>query len=191
MSSANARLPRVLFLLTAVCTSIYFSYYYPLLPKVVASHFDVHGIANGWQTKQGFFEVLAGTTALSAFLIFGIPTMIGIIPDQFINLPNKDYWLAPEQRAASLEFLSGGVCVVWLRGIPRHHSGFRLRHANEFALGKRTKSSAPMVHARRPCGVHSDLDDPTFQPIWPIAAHTGPRGRRGPSHEGTIQGLKL
>ena len=107
MFSTNTRLPRALFLLTAVCTSIYFSYYYPLLPKVVASHFDVHGIANGCQTKQGFFEVLAGTTALSAFLIFGIPTMIGIIPDQFINLPNKDYWLAPEQRAASLEFLSG------------------------------------------------------------------------------------
>src|ERR1700680_1866538 len=118
MSSANARLPRVLFLLTAVCTSIYFSYYYPLLPKVVASHFDVHGIANGWQTKQGFFEVLAGTTALSAFLIFGIPipTMIGIVPDQFINLPNKDYWLAPEQRAASLEFLSGWVAWFCSRG---------------------------------------------------------------------------
>lgn len=106
MFSANARLPRALFLLTAVCTSIYFSYYYPLLPKVVASHFDLHGIANGWQTKQGFFEVLAGTTFLSAFLVFGIPTMIAVMPG-LINLPNKDYWLAPGQRAASLEFLSG------------------------------------------------------------------------------------
>jgi uncharacterized membrane protein len=103
MSSANARLPRALFLLTAVCTSIYFSYYYRLLPKVVASHFDLHGIANGWQTKQGFFEVLAGTTVLSAFLVFGIPTMIAVMPG-LINLPNKDYWLAPGQRAASLEF---------------------------------------------------------------------------------------
>jgi uncharacterized membrane protein len=106
MSSANARLPRALFLLTAVCTSLYFSHYYPLLPKVVASHFDLHGIANGWQTKQGFFEVLAGTTVLSAFLVFGIPTMIAVMPG-LINLPNKNYWLAPGQRAASLEFLSG------------------------------------------------------------------------------------
>ena len=93
-------------MLTAVCTSIYFSYYYPLLPKVVASHFDLHGIANGWQTKQGFFEALAGTTVLSAFLVFGIPTMIAVMPS-LINLPNKDYWLAPGQRAVSLEFLSG------------------------------------------------------------------------------------
>jgi uncharacterized membrane protein len=106
MFSANARLPRALFLLTAVCASIYFSYYYPLLPKVVASHFDLHGIANGWQPKQMFFEVLAGTTVLSAFLVFGIPTMIAVMPS-LINLPNKDYWLAPGQRAASLEFLSG------------------------------------------------------------------------------------
>jgi uncharacterized membrane protein len=106
MFSANARLPRALFLLTAVCASIYFSYHYPLLPKVVASHFDVHGTANGWQTKYAFFEVLAGTTALSAFLVFGIPTMIAVMPS-LINLPNKDYWLAPGQLAASLEFLSG------------------------------------------------------------------------------------
>jgi uncharacterized membrane protein len=106
MASTQAKLPKALFLLLAVWALIYFSHYYPLLPKVVASHFDQHGIANGWQTKQGFFEVFAGTTVLSAFLVFGIPTMIAVMPG-LINLPNKDYWLAPGQRAASLEFLSG------------------------------------------------------------------------------------
>ena len=94
-------------MLTAACASIYFSFYYPLLPKVVASHFDLHGIANGWQPKQVFFEVLGGMTVLSAFLVFGVSAMVSVIPSQFINLPNKDYWLAPEQRAASMEFLSG------------------------------------------------------------------------------------
>lgn len=106
MFSANARLPRSLFLLLAVCASIYFSHYYPLLPKVVASHFDQHGTANGWQTKERFFEILAGMTVLSAFLVFGIPATIDIMPSQLINLPNRDYWLAPGQRAASMQFLS-------------------------------------------------------------------------------------
>jgi hypothetical protein len=118
MFSTNARLPKALFLLLSVCASIYFSRSYPLLPKVVASHFDRHGIANGWQTRQGFFEVFAGMTGLSAFLVFGIPTMIGVMPSQFINLPNKDYWLGPEQRAASMQFLSGWFawfgCAVYL-----------------------------------------------------------------------------
>ena len=106
MSPANARLPKWLFLLLAVCGSIYFSHYYPLLPRVVASHFDQHGFANGWQAKRSFFEVFAGMTLLSAFLAFGIPTLMGITPRQLINLPNKDYWLGPEQRAATMRFLS-------------------------------------------------------------------------------------
>ena len=118
MSSTQAKLPKALFLLLAVWALIYFSHYYPLLPKVVASHFDRHGIANGWQTKQGFFEVLGGMTVLSAFLVFGVPALVSVIPSQFINLPNKDYWLAPEQRAGSMQFLSGWFawfgCAVYL-----------------------------------------------------------------------------
>ena len=90
----------------AVCASIYFSHYYPLLPKVVASHFDQHGLANGWQTKQKFFETFAAVTLLSAFLVCGVPELIGIMPKQLINLPNKEYWLGPEQRAASMQFLN-------------------------------------------------------------------------------------
>ena len=105
MPPANARLPKGLFLLLAGCTSIYFWHYYALLPNVVASHFDRHGIANGWETKQSFFQVLAVLTVVSALLVFGIPTIIGVLPRPLINLPNKEYWLGPEQRAASIGFL--------------------------------------------------------------------------------------
>lgn len=90
----------------AVCAWIYFSHYYPLLPRVVASHFDRHGFANGWQTKQRFFDLLAGMTLLSAFLVFGVAAITSFVPTQLINLPNKDYWLSPEHRAASMQFLS-------------------------------------------------------------------------------------
>ena len=106
MSSTNARLPKGLFLLLSVCASIYFSHYYPLLPNVIASHFDQHGFANGWQGKRNFFEFFAGMTALSAFLVFAIPAIVAIMPRQLINLPNKEYWLAPEQWASSKRFLS-------------------------------------------------------------------------------------
>lgn len=102
----NARLPKGLFLILAVCASIYFSHYYPLLPRVIASHFDRHGFANGWQTKQRFFEIFVGMTVLSAFLVFAIPAIISVMPRQLINLPNKEYWLAPGQRTASMQFLN-------------------------------------------------------------------------------------
>lgn len=101
----SARVPKGLFLVLAICASIYFSHYYSYLPKVVASHFDSHGFANGWETKQTFFQLFAGMTLLSAFLVFGIPTLIRLMPKRWINLPNKEYWLRPGQRAASMKFL--------------------------------------------------------------------------------------
>ena len=102
----SARLPKGLFLILAVFGSIYFSHYYPLLPRVIASHFDRHGFANGWESKERFFELFAGMTMLSAFLVFGIPAIIALMPKQLINLPHKDYWLGPERRIASMQFLS-------------------------------------------------------------------------------------
>jgi uncharacterized membrane protein len=117
MSSASARLPKGLFVATALGSWLYFSHYYPLLPRVVASHFDQHGFANGWQTKQGFFGIFAGMTLLAAFLVYGVPAMISVMPMRLINLPHKDYWLGPDQRAASLQFLSASFawfgCAVY------------------------------------------------------------------------------
>ena len=111
MSSANTRLPKGVFLAIAAGAWLYFSYYYPLLPRIVASHFDQHGFANGWQTKQGFFGIFVGMTLLAAFLVFGVPRMVSVMPTRLINLPHKDYWLGPEQRASSLQFLS--VWFAW------------------------------------------------------------------------------
>jgi uncharacterized membrane protein len=103
----NSRLPKGLFLLAAATAGAYFRHYYPLLPNIMASHFDARGTPNGWSTKEAFFEIFAGMTVLAAVLVFGIPSIIAITPRQLINLPNKEYWLAPEQRAASMEFLRG------------------------------------------------------------------------------------
>lgn len=73
----------------------------------MASHFNPRGIANGWSSKQSFFEIFAWMTVLGAVLVFGMPKIIEVMPRQLINLPNKEYWLGPEQMAGSLEFLNG------------------------------------------------------------------------------------
>ncbi len=102
----GSRLPKVVFALLAGYAAIHFSSYYPQLPGVVASHFDAHGIANGWQTKPAFFSVFVMVSALAAVFGFGVPRIIGIVPAQLINLPNKQYWLSPEHLAETQEFLS-------------------------------------------------------------------------------------
>jgi len=96
----------LVFVLLALYAAIHFSYRYPQLPDVVASHFDVHGVANGWQTKSAFFRIFLTVSVLAAVIGFGIPRIIAAVPPQLVNLPNKRYWLAPEHLAETQEFLS-------------------------------------------------------------------------------------
>ncbi|SRR5579883_153898 len=107
----NQRFPRAFFVLLAAGASIHFGRAYPLLTPVMASHFDAHGIANGWETKQRFFEIFGELTVLSAILVFGLAKLIGVMPVKFINLPNKQYWLAAGQRDASISYL--GAWFAW------------------------------------------------------------------------------
>jgi uncharacterized membrane protein len=107
----GSRLPKLIFVLLAAYIAVYFSSYYSQLPNVVASHFDAHGIANGWQTKFGFFRVFVMVSVLAAVIGFGLPRIIALVPAQLINLPNKQYWLSPEHLAETQEFLS--IYFAW------------------------------------------------------------------------------
>lgn len=99
-------LPKVLFALIAAGAAIHFSLLYGKLPSTMASHFNGSGAPNGWQPKELFFALLWGVLVLVSVLAFGIPQIIESIPAQFINLPNKEYWLAPERRAESMAFFT-------------------------------------------------------------------------------------
>jgi uncharacterized membrane protein len=114
----DSRLPKLIFVLLVLYASIHFSYYYPQLPGVVASHFDGRGAPNGWQTKPAFFVVFVGVSVLAVVIGFGIPQIITVLPAQLINLPNKRYWLAPEHVAETTEFLKAYfawfACAVYL-----------------------------------------------------------------------------
>jgi serine/threonine-protein kinase len=103
----KSRLPKLVFVLLAVWAAFYFSSLYAQLPEVMASHFNARGVPNGWQTKSAFFSVLVGVSVLAAVIGFAIPRVISALPPEYVNLPNKGYWLAPEQRAETMDFLTG------------------------------------------------------------------------------------
>jgi uncharacterized membrane protein len=107
----DSRLPKLIFVLLVLYAAIRFSYYYPRLPDVMASHFNGRGVPNGWQTKSGFFTVFVGVSVLVSVIGFGIPRIIAVLPAQLMNLPNKQYWLAPEHIAETQEFL--GRYFAW------------------------------------------------------------------------------
>jgi uncharacterized membrane protein len=84
--------------------SIQFTYYYPRLPGTLASHFDASGIPNSWEPKGVFFGFYALVLIIVTVPSLVISRLLLSLPSEYINLPNKQYWLAPERRAATAEY---------------------------------------------------------------------------------------
>lgn len=85
---------------------------YPLLPDTVASHFGGSGQPDGWSSKQSFITVYAVTVAVLGGIFLAIAFAIPKLPKTWVNVPNRDYWLAPERGSESLAAIT--ATLLWL-----------------------------------------------------------------------------
>lgn len=132
------RTARLAFWLLAALLAFQALYYYPQLPDTMSSHFNGAGAPNGFQSKAGFFllfTVMMGAVGL--VMAFGVPALVASRPE-ITNLPNKEHWLAPERRPATLAFLTGHFtwfgCAILLLGnvILNMVVEFHIRHQAAF-----------------------------------------------------------
>ena len=77
---------------------------FPLLPDRMASHFGASGAPNGWMSKPQFFIVFAIVFLPALFVEFWLHRKIAKSQGARINLPNKEYWMAPERRAETFAY---------------------------------------------------------------------------------------
>lgn len=75
------------------------------LPPLVASHFAASGSANRFMPRESY-------TVFIVFLQVGVPLLLAFLPPAIaglggenLSIPNQEYWLAPERREATIEFL--------------------------------------------------------------------------------------
>jgi len=101
----DTRLPKIVYLLMLFMGLLEWMQVYPQLPDRMASHFDFYGRPDGWQPKEAFFLVMAVVIGVTGLIGFLLPALIAAAPAGFINVPRKDYWLAPERREETLRFL--------------------------------------------------------------------------------------
>lgn len=101
---SDVRLPRYIFLGILAAAAAQCIHDFPLLPQRVASHFAASGMPNGWMTKSLFLTIY-GFTLLPVLVVeFLVPRLIANSPSARLNLPNKEYWLTPERRAATFAY---------------------------------------------------------------------------------------
>ena len=92
----------VIFVGLIVATLGCLAYYYPRLPDTVASHFGGSGKPDGWTGKQAFAALQVGMIGFMATGFIITTLHLPRFPSYMINLPNRDYWLAPERKQETL-----------------------------------------------------------------------------------------
>jgi len=101
----ETRLPKIVYFLMLSMGLLEWMRAYPQLPARMASHFDFYGRPDAWQPKEAFFLVMIVVIGMTGLMGFLIPLVIAAAPAGFINVPRKDYWLAPERREETFRFL--------------------------------------------------------------------------------------
>jgi hypothetical protein len=101
----------VFLLLCVVCVAQAF-FYYPRLPERVAHHFGASGQPDAWGSKEHFLTVYLVVVGLMVVMFLGFALALRKIPGSLMNLPNKQYWLAPERRRETLDYI--GSQFLWL-----------------------------------------------------------------------------
>ena len=98
--------------IVAILATLQLGLWYPHLPEIVPSHFDAQGQADGHMPRKSYVILIAalyvGMTGLLCVLAFTIRHM----PDSLLNIANREYWLAPERREATLEDCGNILLIV-------------------------------------------------------------------------------
>jgi len=119
------------------------------LPDHVATHFGMNGVANGWETHAGYVRTtLLFGTGVPAFIV-GLFAVIRLGNGWGMNIPHKEYWLAPERRQETMAFFQrqGMIFAAMLIGF------FAMMHYSILSANAQTPASLPASSAFRYGGV--------------------------------------
>jgi uncharacterized membrane protein len=120
---------QILFFLLALAVIAQAFWQHDRLPARVATHFDLAGRANGWMTRDNQTKAHLGLVLFIAVMLEGVARLSPRLPDGLVNLPHRDYWLAPERRGATHAWLAGLIrligCVLMVFFLALFHLVYR------------------------------------------------------------------
>jgi hypothetical protein len=104
------------------------------LPERFATSFNFAGDPECWMERSSYmmFVSIMGSFGVLVFVVLGF--VIRFIPERLINLPRREYWLAPQRRAETMNYVFRQIiwyaCLMTCFFIGVHTSTI---HANKIA----------------------------------------------------------
>jgi len=96
-------------------------YYYPKLPDKTAIHFNSQEQPDNWGRKEVMFLFSFMGLGVILFSTILLPWALNrFAPDEWVNLPNRNYWLAEERRDETKRYIQimmngfGVATTVWV-----------------------------------------------------------------------------
>lgn len=87
-------------------------------PAVMASHFNMVGFPDRFVSKTAFFAFQIEIEVITIAIAVASRILLVIMPVEFINMPNRNYWLSPDRKTATVErlgaFIDGLFSVILL-----------------------------------------------------------------------------
>jgi hypothetical protein len=98
--------PFVILVLLALMGTVFVLFTIGRLPEQVETHFGGDNDPDEWMTRNSYLAFILSFLLLYPVLVAFLIGFLPRVKPDWVNFPNRDYWLAPERREESLKFLS-------------------------------------------------------------------------------------
>jgi len=71
---------------------------FSVAPDIVPVHYGLNGLPDRWGSRLEVLLVYLGIVGVGTVIWLALPELLRRAPPSMINLPHKEYWLAPERR---------------------------------------------------------------------------------------------
>lgn len=90
----------------------------------MAAHFNIQGEPDRFVSKMEFFWFQVQTLLIVLGVGILLQALISFVPAEMVNMPNREYWLAPERRNATMDRF--GSFTAFMSGVMllAVHAGF-------------------------------------------------------------------
>ena len=100
------RFGRVFYIIALLICAIEIVRLWNIVPAQMAAHFDILGNPDRFVARAEFFRYQIQTIVVVIGVSILPQILFLVTPVNLINMPNREYWLAPERRADTVDRLS-------------------------------------------------------------------------------------